>query len=116
MFSLYNAWLFYQWHHIFRSLVADSGSSHSPRQGLVADDEKRAAFNTPLRSFKAAAMHESHGRPRTESLSQSGAAATEVQLLNGEIVYLRQRLQMEVLANQELEQVPLRGDDSCVTF
>ena len=40
-----------------------------------------------------------------ESLSQSGASSTEMQLLNGEIVYLRQRLQMEVLANQELEQV-----------
>jgi hypothetical protein len=28
-----------------------------------------------------------------------------MQLLNGEIVHLRQRLQMEVLANQELEEV-----------
>ena len=30
-----------------------------------------------------------------------------MQLLHGEIVHLRQRLQMEVLANQELEEVNL---------
>jgi hypothetical protein len=42
---------------------------------------------------------------KAECLSQSGTTATELQLLSGEVVHLRQRLQMEVLANQELEEV-----------
>jgi hypothetical protein len=42
---------------------------------------------------------------KAERLSQSGTTATELQLLSGEVVHLRQRLQMEVLANQELEEV-----------
>jgi len=32
-------------------------------------------------------------------------AAADLQLLSGEVVHLRQRLQMEALANQELEEV-----------
>jgi hypothetical protein len=78
---------------------------HSPAQTTFADGEKYLASDTPFRHFKTTTLNESQGGPRMESLSQSGASSTEMQLLNGEIVYLRQRLQMEMLANQELEQV-----------
>ena len=78
---------------------------HSPSQATFADGENYLASDTPFRPFKTTALNKTQGGPRMESLSQSGASSTEMQLLNGEIVYLRQRLQMEVLANQELEQV-----------
>lgn len=90
---------------IVRSLVADSDPEPFPLQESIADEEKPVALHTPFRCFKPTAMNESQEASRTESLSQSVATSTEMQLLNGEIVYLRQRLQMEILANQELEQV-----------
>lgn len=88
-----------------RSLVADSDSQPFPLQASIADDEKHVALHAPFSCFKTSVMNESQEEPRIESLNQSVATSTELQLLSGEIVYLRQRLQMETLANQELEQV-----------
>jgi hypothetical protein len=61
--------------------------------------------HTPFRRFQSGLLNESQVLARSDPLNHSASTSTEVQLLNGEIVHLRQRLQMEVLANQELEEV-----------
>jgi hypothetical protein len=71
----------------------------------IIGDEKSFEPRTPIHHLNTNAANEFQGSKTSEHLKLSGSTSTEMQLLNGEIAHLRQRLQMEVLANQELEEV-----------
>jgi hypothetical protein len=83
--------------------VVASNSSHM-FQAIVAD-ENSFVHRTPFHKLNTSAANEFQGSMSSDHLKQSGGSLTEMQLLSGEIAHLRQRLQMEVLANQELEEV-----------
>jgi hypothetical protein len=93
------------------SVIASDSSATSHTFQSIALVENSFTLRAPLLPPNASnATHtnvanEFHGGATRDHLLQSGGTLTEMQLLNGEIVHLRQRLQMEVLANQELEEV-----------
>ena len=92
--------------HIFVHSVIASVSSPSPHTFQTVSVGENSAASRPLSNQpQTSALNESVGGLTGDVLKQSGGAATELWLLNSEIVHLRQRLHMEVLSNQELEEV-----------
>jgi hypothetical protein len=92
--------------HVFvPSVIAPVSPPSSHAFQTISVGQNSVAPRSLPHQPQSSALNESVGGLTGDVLKRSGGSSTEMLLLNSEIVHLRQRLQMEVLSNQELEEV-----------